>query len=964
MPKRTDTLQPRESFLGLQPHSHGLPGPLADDIELIDRLLGDVLRHKGGEAVVEAARRLYHEGCQIDAGHLLDRMPDLRQGRNIHLVLRAFTVLFQLLNTAEQKEIIRVNRERQAHRTGRPRSESLAEALLELRQRGMRPARVQELLRRMDIRPTITAHPTEARRRAVLDKLQDIAELLVSRVQPAEVPFLDRPLDTAGLAERELRRTLTALWETDELRAKTVTVEDEVANSLYYFERTILRVVPWLHLDLQAALAQAYPGVKFDIPPFIRYHSWVGGDRDGNPNVTPAVTWHTVLTYKTMMLRHYVGELTRVQRELTVSTRVMPASPELQKSIEADLQIVSLPAAALERYADEPYVLKLKLMQRRLEASLAHLNELQDFLAEGPSFVARPPAYHDSSEFLNDLLIVQNSLEEAGAPILVNEGRFAQLLIQARTFGFHLASLDIRQHSDEHARAVEEILDLAQVLPPGQRYSQLDEAAKVRVLTRELMQARPLLPRDCQTSKSTRDILRVFEVIRHAQRYISAHSIASYVISMTHGISDVLEVLLLAKEESLVRWQRENGRAVLSSDLDVVPLFETIEDLKCCDQLMAALFRNRAYRSHLRARGDFQEIMLGYSDSSKDGGYLAANWALHDTQDRLARVCKRFGLRLRLFHGRGGTVGRGGGRANRAILSQPPGSFEGAIRFTEQGEVVSFRYSLPPLAHRHLEQIASAVLLSASAHRHLRKTPREWTDALAAMAEKSFEAYRATVHEDPEFWRFYTHATPIGHISRLPIASRPVARSGGGPVGLEDLRAIPWVFAWVQSRYVLPGWFGLGSALAWYASNSPENLARLQRMYREWPFFRTVTDNAQFELLRAHFDTASMYAARVRPQRIARRIHSTLSNEFARAKEWILRITGQNELLERNPLMARIIALRNPAVVPLNRLQVALLDHWDQVEHGRLPEPEAGAHLREAILLSIAGIAAAMQSTG
>jgi len=440
---------------------------------------------------------------------------------------------------------------------------------------------------------------------------------------------------------------------------------------------------------------------------------------------------------------------------------------------------------------------------------------------------------------------------------------------------------------------------------------------------------------------------------------------------MTHEVSDLLEPVLLAKEAGLIRWSRdpETGEDSLLSEVDIVPLFETIDDLHGCDRLMAQAFGSAEYRLQTAARGGFQEIMLGYSDSSKDGGFLAANWALHDTQARLAKTCREAGIALRFFHGRGGTVGRGGGRANRAILSQPPGSFDGRIRFTEQGEVISFRYSLPPIAHRHLEQIVSATLLATNAamqERAVTPDPSEpalWLSAMETMAAESRAFYRTMVHEDPDFWLFYAQATPIAHISRLPIASRPVSRSGKRLSSVDDLRAIPWVFAWIQSRYVVPGWYGLGTGLESYAGGEGAQLAVLQTMYRDWLFFRTVIDNAQLELARAHLATAAYYAARTTEPEIGEKFHAMISEEYARTRRWVLAVTQQKELLEHAVVVRRTIDLRDPAVEPLSLLQVALMDAYD-ANVGAGGDSEGDPKLREAILLSITGIAAAMQSTG
>lgn len=946
-------------FLGLAPHDFGLPESLADDIVLVDTLLGQVLHAQEDAALLAIARRLYVEEDGEDPQMLLERIPELKDARLMQRLLRAYTVLFQLINTAEQKEIVRVNCERQARAGGALRSESIAEAVHALREAGAPAGEVQQLIDRLDICPTLTAHPSEARRRSVLDKLETIAQALVERSLPAAAPRLGGPLSSAGRGEQQISRALTALWQTDELRATPLTVADEAGNALYFFERSILDIVPWLHEDLRAALRENYPDAAFEIGPFVRYRSWVGGDRDGNPNVTADVTWETLTRHKARILRHYVASVEALRRELTQSARLVAASEALLESLDDDRKAISLPEERLRRYTLEPYGLKLLYVQTRLSATLEQLNTITGFRAQGIS-ADRAPAYRDAEQFLGDLRLVQESLRQNRGALLADAGPLAHLITQAMTFGFHLATLDVRQHSDEHAQALEEMIAAAGILPADRAYGTLSEEEKVKLLRRELSNPRPLLAHNWSASPHVQSVLEVFEVVRQAQRNLSRAAVASYVISMTHGVSDILEVLLLAKEAGLVRSRVGEAEPRMESDLDVVPLFETIEDLKHCDALMRRLFADPAYRLHLEARGTFQEIMLGYSDSSKDGGFLAANATLYDTQARLADVCRAARVNVRFFHGRGGTVGRGGGRANRAIVSQPPGSFNGAMRFTEQGEVISFRYSVPSIGHRHMEQIMSAALLASSARTAQQRVRREWRAAMQDMAGRSLKVYRELVHEDPEFWDFYRQATPIQYVSRLPIASRPASRTRQ-PAGLEALRAIPWVFAWVQSRYVIPGWYGIGSALEAYAGQAPEKLALLTSMYRDWLFFRMVVNNAQLELLRAHLPTAAWYARRVQPAELGRRIHERIAQEHERSRSWILRITEQPDLLEHARVVRHTVELRNPTMRPLSKLQVAVMNLLEQ-EDERGGKPDAA--WQEAMLLSITGIAAAMQSTG
>lgn len=989
-------------FLGLQPRDSKIPESLAADIELIDRLLGRLLETKGDNDIIAIAQWLYQQCSKqadsgsepIDTRPMIDEMfaefPSLKDPETVAAVLRAFTILFQLVNTAEQKEIVHANRKRQMAKTADGseadwRPESIGEAVTRLASSGVSAEDMQAILDRVEIVPTITAHPTEARRRVVMDKLLAFAEALGQRNLPPDAPRLDSPLDLpASLADEELYRQLIALWNTAELRSGRMSVSDEVSNSVYFFQSTIIEVVAWLHHDLKMALRRCYPDHTFNIGTFIRYHSWVGGDRDGNPNVTPEVTWQTVLFHQSVILQYYASCIEPLKRELSLSSLIHPASDELRASIETDADEIELEDEELERFRLQPFALKLTYVERRLQDNIRRLEQLSNSNAyESDADQFAPIAYPDAQAFTADLEVLQRALDQASTRSLAEGGLLSRLLVQSKTFGFHLASLDVRQHSDEHAGVLDEIFKAAGVLEDDQDYATLPEDEKVALLERELRSQRPLLPRNWEGSARAMKTLGVFHVIRQARELISSESITAYVISMTHEVSDMLEVLVLAKETGLVRWVSEtvDGKTTrhIEGDLDVVPLFETIEDLQHCDELLNGIFGNGSYRLHMDSRDNFQELMLGYSDSSKDGGYLAANWNLQDTQDRLSAACTAANVDFRFFHGRGGTVGRGGGRASRAILSQPKGSFTGRIRFTEQGEVVSFRYALRPMAHRHLEQIVNSVLLAL--HRdparlfgdnvevslstpspvYEKRSHDKFGPAMARMAAHSRVVYRAMVHEDPEFWEFYAQATPIGHISQLPITSRPAARGGGALNGMDELRAIPWVFAWVQSRYVVPGWYGLGSALEKFCNEDSANLDELKLMYQEWPFFRTVVDNAQLELVRAHLPTAAYYAGRVKPESLGLRFHSTIVKEYERTSEWVMKITGQPRLLDNSPVVQSTVRLRNPAVFPINRLQVMLMELWDNLPPD---EQDRSNPWNQPLLLSITSVAAGMQSTG
>lgn len=912
-------------FLGLDPAQFGLTDELSRDIQELDLALGEVLESQEGHELIDCARRM------VQGGTGLPTDPE-----HIRRVARAFTVLFQLINAAEQKEIVRVNRVRRKER----RNESIAEAIATLRRNGRTAAEVQALVNRLWICPTLTAHPTEARRRVVLDKILEITMALAEGESSG--PDLHGPLDVEGRAQNALRLALTELWQTDEMRQSSLTVREEVRNALYFFERTILDVVPWLYEDLERALREHYPDHFWEIPRIISYRSWVGGDRDGNPKVSPDVTWQTLLDHRESVITSYIEALGRLRWDLTNSVKLVPVSEAFEKRLQEDLGAVQLSEIELNRYSQEHYVLKIRVMSERLRAMLGDID----------AFRHRQPAqggigYLTAGQFAADLRLAQQSLRENRGEALAEHTELKRLIRRVEVFGFTLATLDIRQHSEEHARAVEALFSAAGIT---EAYTGLSEAEKVQVLTKELLNPRPLVSTDFEPDERVQDILEVFRVIRRAQRELAPNAIECYIISMTHGASDLLEVLILAKEAGLTRIR--DGR--IESDLDIVPLFETIDDLQGSADLMRDLYRQPAYRSHVESRGMRQEIMLGYSDSSKDGGYLAANWSLYKAQRELAKAGREARIDQRLFHGRGGTVGRGGGRANRAILSQPPGSFSGQIRFTEQGEVISFRYGLRPIAHRHLEQIVNAVIIAADESGRASPEPAEFDEAMEEMSAVSRAAYRKTVHDDPEFWTFYSQATPIEYISLLTIASRPVFRPGKALQGIDQLRAIPWNFAWVQSRHVLVGWYGIGAALA-----SSSNKGLLERMHEEWPFFRTVIDNAQLELTRAHIATSRLYAARVEPPALGTRIQNEIEADYDQTIAQVLRISGQKELLEGSKTVRNTVEFRNPMVLPLNRLQLSLMDRW-----GTLTDDEQSGPWREAILQTIAGLAAAMQSTG
>lgn len=924
----------------------GISRPLSEHVNLLGGLLGQVIQETAGPEMlelVETLRRLCKQAVQENRSELREQAY-----RRIHSatydellwLLRAYTAFFHLVNQAEQQEIIRINRQRAQQSTPEhPRPESIDEAILALKQQGRTLEDVRALLEKLDIQPTLTAHPTEARRRSILYKQQYIAQLL-SRQRRCQLT----PDEQESLLE-DLHNQIALLLGTAEVREERPTVYDEVEQGLYFIQSTIWEVVPRIYEDVRRALRRYY-GADVEFRPFVRYRSWIGSDRDGNPLVTPEVTRWTALTQRRLVLQRYMEELRQLRRRLSLSDRYVPPPEALRRSLARDAREVALPPQVLRQFRHESFRLKISYIMGRLDRLLQAL--------EDPTL---PTPTYDANAFIEDLQLLKECLKACGLERIAQHDQLTRLLVLAQTFGFHLVTLDVRQHSSVHEAAVAELLRLAGVETD---YRALPESRRQELLADELSNPRPLLPPGAHLSEATRQILDTFITIRDLVQLDPA-SVGSYIVSMTHTVSDLLEPMLLAKEVGLWHYERDlrTGKpSRVRCPIDFVPLFETIEDLEAAASRMETILSHPVYRVQVAARSGFQEIMLGYSDSTKDGGYWMANWALHRAQEQLAAVCRRHGVDFRLFHGRGGTVGRGGGRANQAILAMPPGVHNGRLRFTEQGEVISFRYALPEIAHRHLEQIVNAMLRVVG----LPATPELNRFDVAArqqlmetLAVRSMQAYRQLI-EAPDFWSWYTRVTPIEQISRLPIASRPVSRKSTQEVDLESLRAIPWVFAWTQVRYLIPGWFGIGYAFDELLQESPNHLQTLRTWYQSWPFFRTVLQNAQREMVRARLEIAAYYDRLLGEGPTA--LHRMIEADFQRARTAILHITEQQDLLDHDPIIRKSVQLRNPYTDVLNLVQLELMRRYREA-------PEADRELlRRALFLSINGIAAAMQSTG
>lgn len=859
-------------------------------------------------------------------------------GKDLGDVLRFVTARFHLLNQAEQVQISHVNRERaRAATLASPRAESLLDCLVRLKASGLDAAGVRGLIARLDVQPTLTAHPTEAKRRSVLDNLVRIAELLQQLADGDATPA-----DRRGSA-RTIEALVRVLLTTDDVRPKRLEVHDEVKNGMFFLRSTIWRTVPRLAHQLAEASDAVFGEGTIDVtdlPPLIRYRTWIGGDRDGNPRVTASVTEQTLEFMRGAAIELWDKELLDLKQELTLSERCVAMPEWFAKYVDGAGTDKIIETASIEQRQHEPIRMLLMQMRGRLH---------------------KDPGY-DGAALLKDLLAIRDALAEMGLREIARGGRLAGAIVRARSFGLNLATVDLRQHSRVHEVVVAELLRIAGVCGD---YAARSEEERLAILRAELAQPRPLRPTDAELSADAAELMRTLEVARRAIAR-DRRAIRSFVISMTHGVSDVLEVLLLLKEAGLARVSRDSAGAVrLSGTLHVVPLLETIDDLERGKPLVAAMLEEPLYRSYVESlippglaadvNKPLQEIMLGYSDSNKDGGFFMANLALDNAQRAIAGEVTRRGLLLRYFHGRGGTVGRGGGRAGRALLSSPGPARTGRVRFTEQGEVISFRYALPSIAERHLEQIMQASLLASNDPRDPERDAR-LPGLLERLAARSMSAYR-TLIDDAEFWSWFSTCGPISAIGGFPIASRPVMRAlgaagTGDQSAFEQLRAIPWVFSWVQMRCLAPGWFGLGSALA---EASEEELSLLASEYGRSAWLSTVIDNAAGELARARMPIVKRYCA-AHPQ--GARFFALLDAEFERAVRGVLRVNGRESLGAEAPVITRSIHERNPWTDVLNLIQIELLRR----RRGAGEAEKAG--LDQLLLQSVSGLAAAMQSTG
>ena len=904
--------------------------PLRSEVRSLGAALGSVITKIEGKEtfdMVEALRKLAkaRRANDADAERLLAKAVSELDPQAAFDQAMAFTLYFELVNLAEENFRIILLRRRRASRAlgtddGRPIRESIEAAVMELKAGGVDAAQMQRLVDRLGIELVFTAHPTETKRRTLLAKLGRLAAILRARAQPESTP------DSSALDAATIEREIASLWLTDRSRTSKPEVRDEARTGLWYFDTTLIATMPRLQQDMEQALARHYPGVRAPRR-WLTFGSWIGGDRDGNPEVTASTTADVLLLHRRLAIEKLRVTASELGHTLTVSDRRDNVVPALKHELRENLHLSKHLDELEKRYPHEPYRLLLGVLRERLGQARDELKDGRSLLGGG--FVG---SCLSGATVMGTLDTIRAGLE-AGRAAMLTGGDFEEAVVQLETFGLHTARLDLRQHSSLHEAAVSEILGMP-------AYAGLAEGEKRLVLLEAIAAAQTLATGgSSRFSDATRNVLDPLVLARDACLVIGKEALGIYIISMTNGVSDILEVELL---------QRLAGSA-----LPIAPLFETLEDLERAPGVLAEYFGLPGRRpAH-------QHVMLGYSDSNKDCGYITANWALFKAQDEISRVCRETGVAVTLFHGRGGSIARGGGPAAKAILAQPAGLRDGTIRVTEQGEVLSTRYHDPDLAHRILEQMAYGVMLGIRAAGAEAAAPQEWRDTMEEMSRAGFEAYKGLVHDDPEFLLFWREATPIDEISNLKLGSRPTYRRATKSV--SDLRAIPWVFSWMQSRFNFPGWFGLGSALTSVLKRGPKERERLRAMHAGWPFFQTLIDNAQLTMRKADMGIASLYAGLVTDARIRRRMFGILSAEFARTEKAILAVTGQRRLLGREPVLLRSVDLRNPYIDPLNYIQV---DMMRRLRGGSGLSPREADSVRAVIELTINGISGGLKNTG
>jgi len=979
-------------------------------LQVVEELWETVLRQECGQEMVDLLRQLRNlcspegQATHHQAASAVELIEQLNINEAIRAA-RAFALYFQLINIIEQEyeqkqqltryaiqpdqklfpSIIYATNQREEDvlitkevgsdlMTPETQQKGSFAALFPLLfQLNVPPQQIQRLISQLDIRLVFTAHPTEIVRHTIRDKQRQVVHLL-QKMDDSITRAGSYPWETVEIKERLLEE-IRLWWRTDELHQFKPTVLDEVDYALHYFQEVLFDGITQLYKRFKYSLEETFPWLQPPGTNFCSFGSWVGSDRDGNPSVTPEVTWKTACYQRKMVLERYIKSVKELVTLLSVSMQWSDVLPDLLESLELDQsQLSNVYDSLALRFRQEPYRLKLSYILKRLENTRER--NLALYNRETPQN-EDAPMYRSGTEFLAELLLIQRNLRETG----LSCGELENLICQVEIFDFNLTQLDIRQESSRHADAINEILEYLQLLP--QSYHELSEEQRITWLTAELQTRRPLIPAELPFSEKTNDVIQTFRILRSLQQEFGINICQTYIISMCREVSDVLEVLLLAKESTLF------DPVLAVGTIRVVPLFETVEDLQRSRSVMQQLFELPLYRAMLAGgyaaindteaqahpsiatlSPNLQEVMLGYSDSNKDSGFLSSNWEIHKAQKSLQKIAESYGVNLRIFHGRGGSVGRGGGPAYEAILAQPGNSISGRIKITEQGEVLASKYSLLDLALYHLETITTAVIQASLLGTGFDDI-EPWNEIMEELAHASRQHYRNLIYEQPDFIDFFHQVTPIEEISQLQISSRP-ARRPSGKKDLSSLRAIPWVFSWTQTRFLLPSWYGIGTALQKFLDEEPEQHLKLLRyFYLKWPFFKMVISKAEMTLAKVDMEMARHYVNELsNPEDKIRfeNVFEQISREFFLTRDLVLKITGHQKLLDGDPILQRSVQLRNGTIVPLGFIQVSLLKRLRQSKNapttGVIHSRYSKGELLRGALLTINGIAAGMRNTG
>ncbi|MBI4342280.1 MAG: phosphoenolpyruvate carboxylase [Candidatus Omnitrophica bacterium] len=910
--------------------------PLRREVHFLGDLLGQVLIHQEGRPLFDVEERIRKLAIRLRRHGRISRDATLRRLLEqlplaaAEKIIRAFSVYFQLVNLAEENHRLRRKRHYESLPGSHPQRGSIEDVVHRLHAAGVPYDALAKRAADLSIVFVLTAHPTQALPPTILTKHRAIWDLLTRRQRLDPVPKEER-----DIAE-ELLEQITSLWQTDELRPDRPTIQDEVEQGLYYLSSVLYDALADVILAFRSEVKRVY-GRSIPLSSLIRFGSWIGGDKDGNPNVTHESLRWALLRYRQAILVKYLDSLEHLQEQLTQSDQLCRIPKSFLRSLANDRRAFPALVESLDaKFPHQPYRQKLAIMIYRLRQMFRHASDAQD-------------GYPAAQEFLQEVQLIQRSLGAHRAD-LVAQREVAKLALQITLFGFVFTRLDVRDHSQRHLDAFAELARLHEL--SGDDLRTMSEGARRALLDQLLAQ-----PRYVELLKSgspeTREVIRTFQVMAEYLEHVDAEAVDGYIISMTHEPSDVLTVLWFFQQTDLFRRTTRGWW----SGVNIVPLFEGIDDLRRAHEIMASLYTHPAYRNYLKARGNFQEIQLGYSDSNKDGGFFTANWGLYQAQRRLHAVAKAHRIRLRLFHGRGGTIGRGGGPLHQAILAQPRGTLEGRIKITEQGEVIAAKYANPLMAARNLELALSAVLEATLIEPKPPVRLAVWEQTVEELSRAAWSRYRQALYNDPSFVRYFEQSTPIDAINEFRIGSRPARRSASNRI--EDLRAIPWVFSWDQSRQLLPSWFPFGWAVEEFVRAHPDGLAQLRQMYAEFPWFHVMLEFTQMSLGMADMRIARRYASLVRPRALGERIFAEIEQEYARSRKAVLAITQQRELLDANYVLQNSIRLRNPYVDPVSLLQVRFLRRRRQLQGQRLPR-----ELERALSLTINGIAAGMRHTG